>query len=131
MAQWVVPGREGAEPAEMVVTTFPEASGNTIQNNIERWAQQFRSTEGGPSQPEVESKIVNGLNVTLVDISGEYLGMGGGFHKKDYRMVVSIVETPNRSVFIKLLGPRPTVTANREGYMKLIENLNVMTGAGS
>ena len=36
VAQWIVPGREGAEPAEMVVTTFPEASGNTVQNNIDR-----------------------------------------------------------------------------------------------
>lgn len=125
-AQWVVPGRDGAEPAELVVTTFPEASGNTIQNNIDRWKQQFRSTQGGPPQPVVESMVVNGLSVTLVDLEGEYLGMGGGFHKADYRMIVSIVETLDRSVFIKLLGPAPTVTANRSGYMTLIENLNVM-----
>ncbi|MBG83742.1 MAG: hypothetical protein CMJ40_04245 [Phycisphaerae bacterium] len=125
-AQWVVPGRDGGEPAELVVTTFPEASGNTIQNNIERWKQQFRSTQGGPPQPVVESKVVNGLSVTLVDLEGEYLGMGGGFHKVDYRMIVSIVETVDRSVFIKLLGPESTVAANRNGYMDLIDNLNVM-----
>ena len=126
-AQWVVPGRDGAEPAELVVTTFPEASGNTIQNNIERWKQQFRSTQGGPPKPVVEKKIVNGLSITMVDLEGEYLGMGGGFHKTDYRMLVSIVEAPNRSVFIKLIGPHATITANQDGYGKLIDNLNVMT----
>ena len=125
-AQWVVPGRDGGEPAELVVTTFPEASGNTIQNNIDRWKQQFRSTQGGPPKPVVESKVVNGLSITLVDLEGEYLGMGGGFHKADYRMIVSIVETIDRSVFIKLLGPSPTVAANRSGYMTLIDNLNAM-----
>jgi len=111
------------------VTTFPEASGNTIQNNIDRWKQQFRSTQGGPPQPDVETKVVNGLTVTLVDLKGEYLGMGGGFHKADYRMLVSIVETLDRSVFIKLLGPSQTVTANRDGYMSLIDNLNAMVNS--
>jgi len=130
-AQWVVPGRDGGEPAELVVTTFPEASGNTIQNNIDRWKQQFRSTQGGPPQPVVESKVVNGLSITLVDLEGEYLGMGGGFHKADYRMIVSIVETIDRSVFIKLLGPSTTVTANRSGYMTLIDNLNAMASQGN
>ena len=52
--------------------------------------------------------------------------MRGGFHKVDYRMIVSIVETVDRSVFIKLLGPESTVAANRNGYMDLIDNLNVM-----
>ena len=130
-AQWVVPGRDGSEPAERVVTTFPEASGNTIQNNIERWKQQFRSTQGGPPQPVVESKIVNGLPITLVDLEGEYLGMGGGFHKTNYRMIVSIVEAADRSIFIKLLGPTPTVSANRSGYTTLIDNLNVMAAKGN
>lgn len=131
VAQWIVPGRDGSEPAELVVTTFPEASGNTVQNNIERWKQQFRSTQGGPPQPGVDSKIVNGLPVTTVDLEGEYLGMGGGFHKTDYRMLVTIVEAADRSVFIKLLGPSTTVSANRSGYMTLIDNLNVMASTGN
>ncbi|MEE2906481.1 MAG: hypothetical protein VX527_01480 [Planctomycetota bacterium] len=123
VAQWIVPGRDGAEPAELVVTTFPEASGNTVQNNIDRWARQFRSTDGSPSQPDIDTQTINDLPVTIVDLKGEYLGMGGGWHKADYRMLVSIVETPDGSVFIKLLGPAETVTANADGYHNLMHNL--------
>lgn len=123
VAQWIVPGREGAEPAELVVTTFPEASGNTVQNNIDRWARQFRTTDGGPSRPVINKQTVNDLPITIVELDGEYLGMGGGWHKADYRMLVSIVETPDGSVFIKLLGPAETVTANADGYHNLVHNL--------
>ncbi len=123
VAQWIVPGREGAEPAELVVTTFPEASGNTVQNNIDRWTRQFRSTDGGPPQPEVTPQTVNGMPTTMVDLKGEYLGMGGGWHKAGYRMMVTIVETSDGSVFIKLLGPAETIDANADGYRQLIQNL--------
>ena len=109
----------------MVVTTFPEASGNNIENNIERWTQQFRSNDGSPSRPEVISKTVNDLAVTVVDLKGEYLGMGGGWHKENYRMLVSIVQAPVGSVFIKFLGPSAAVDANAADYLKLIDNLVV------
>ena len=125
VAQWIVPGREGAEPAELVVTTFPEASGNTIQNNIDRWTRQFRSTDGSPPRPTIDAKTVNELSTTMVDLEGEYLGMGGGWHKADYRMLVTIIETPDGSVFIKLLGPAETVSANADGYKTLIQNLTL------
>ena len=121
----MIPGRQDSEPAEMVVTTFPEASGNNIENNIQRWSQQFRSTDGSPPRPEVTSKSVNGLPVTIVDLKGEYLGMGGGWHKQNYRMLVSIVQAPVGSVFIKFLGPAAAVDSNEQEYLKLIDNLVV------
>ncbi len=121
----MVPGRDGSEPAELVVTTFPEASGNTVANNLERLARQFRTTDGSPSKPEVESLTVHEMPVTIADYSGEYLGMGGGWHKEGYRMIVAIVESPSGSVFLKLLGPDATVSANAEGYRHLVMNLEV------
>ncbi|MCH2153816.1 MAG: hypothetical protein MK089_10795 [Phycisphaerales bacterium] len=127
VAQWMIPGRENSDPGELVVTTFPEASGNNIENNIERWTQQFRSNDGSPSRPEVTSKTVNGLPVTIVDLKGEYLGMGGGWHKENYRMLVTIVQAPVGSVFIKFLGPDAAVDANATEYLNLIDNLVVET----
>ena len=38
-------------------------------------------------------------------------------------MMVTIVETSDGSVFIKLLGPAETIDANADGYRQLIQNL--------
>ena len=121
----MVPGRDGGEPAELVVTTFPEAAGNNVANNVERWSRQFRSPEGAPPQADIETLVANGLPVTVVSLEGEYLGMGGGFHKDGYRMIVAMVQAPVGSVFVKILGPASTVNANEESYDNLIANLTV------
>lgn len=119
---WVIPSTEGAEPAELVVTHFPEASGNTRQANIQRWTMQFQGDDLAP-QPEITTLEASGMPITLVEIRGQYRGMGGGWHKDDYTMLVAMVESPHGSVFIKLLGPTDTVSATRAGFMTMINGL--------
>ncbi|MDP6986764.1 MAG: hypothetical protein QGG74_01850 [Phycisphaerales bacterium] len=119
---WVIPGVEGEEPAELVVTHFPEASGNTTTANIERWTSQFRGDDLAP-QPDITQMEVSGMPVTLVELRGQYRGMGGGWHKDDYTMLVAMVTSPHGSVFIKLLGPTDTVSMTRTAFMDMIEGL--------
>ncbi|MDG2477941.1 MAG: hypothetical protein P8M32_08615 [Phycisphaerales bacterium] len=119
---WVIPAPAGVEPAELVVTHFPEASGNTRQANIQRWTGQFQGEDLTP-QAEIRTLEVSGMPVTLVEISGQYRGMGGGWHKDDYTMLVAMVESQHGSVFIKLLGPTDTVSATRAAFMTMIEGL--------
>jgi len=126
---WVIPSPEGSEPAELVVTHFPEASGNTKQNNIDRWTNQFRGSDLA-AQPEVTQLTVSDMDVTLVELRGQYRGMGGGWHKDDYTMLAAMVNSKHGSVFIKLLGPTDTVSATRDTYMNMIMGLRP-TGSGS
>ena len=119
---WVIPAPEGGEPAELVVTHFPEASGNNRQNNIERWTNQFTGDDLAP-QPEITSMEISGMPITLVELRGQYRGMGGGWHKDDYTMLVAMVESAHGSVFIKLLGPSDTVSATRTAFMDMIKGL--------
>jgi hypothetical protein len=119
---WVIPAAEGGEPAELVVTHFPEAIGNTKQNNIERWANQFRGDDL-PPQPEITTMVVSDMPVTLVELQGQYRGMGGGWHKDDYTMLVAMIESSHGSVFIKLLGPTDTVSITRSAFMDMINGL--------
>lgn len=122
-ANYLIPGRNGSEPAELIVTHFPEAPGNTPEANIQRWTSQFRSADGGPAKAEVERLTVEGMPVTLMEINGEYMGMGGAWHKADQRMIVAMVQAPAGSVFIKLLGPDDTVLVNREAFIDFIRGL--------
>jgi len=122
VANWVVPAPEVAEPAELVITHFSEAAGNTQQANIARWSSQFR-TEDLPAQPDVTEFTVGDLPVTLVELRGEYLGMGGGWHKANYVMIIAMIESPRGSIFIKLLGDAATVEASRLPFMNMVEGL--------
>ena len=122
-ANYLIPGRNGGEPAELIVTHFPEAPGNTPEANISRWTSQFRSVDGGPAKAETTRMTVGTMPVTLLEIHGEYMGMGGAWHKADQRMLVSMIQAPAGSVFIKLLGPDDTVLANRDAYMEFIRGL--------
>tara|TARA_B100001059_G_scaffold190866_1_gene193907 strand:+ start:1165 stop:1812 length:648 start_codon:yes stop_codon:yes gene_type:complete len=122
-ANYLIPGRNGSEPAELIVTHFPEAPGNTPEANIQRWTSQFRSVDGGPAKAQVERMTVESMPVTLMEIHGEYMGMGGAWHKADQRMVVAMVQAPAGSIFIKMLGPDDTVLVNRDDFMDFIRGL--------
>lgn len=122
-ANYTIPGRNGEEPAELIVTHFPEAKGNTPEANIRRWTAQFRSNGGGPAKADVEEFTVQDMPVVLVELEGEYMGMGGAWHKPNQRMIVCMVKAPAGSVFIKLIGPDETVVINRPQYMELIRGL--------
>lgn len=122
-ANYLIPGRNGGEPAELIVTHFSEAPGNTPEANISRWTSQFRSTDGGPAPAETTTMTVGTMPVTLMEIHGEYMGMGGAWHKADQRMLVSMVQAPAGSVFVKLLGPDDTVLANKDAYIEFIQGL--------
>lgn len=119
---WIVPAPDGAQTAELVVTYFREAPGNTIDANIRRWSSQFRDGDL-PAQPEITEIEQASLPVTLVELNGEYLGMSGGFHKADYTMLVAMVTSPSGSVFIKLLGPNETVAQTRGDFMAMLEGI--------
>jgi hypothetical protein len=119
---WTIPAPEGAEPAELTLIHFAEAAGNTTDANIRRWTGQFRGDDL-PPEPIVTHLTVSDMPVTLVELRGEYLGMGGGWHKADHAMLVAMVESGRGSIFIKMLGPAATVDASRASFMALVEGI--------
>ena len=75
------------------------------------------------NQADVDSFTVGTMPVTLEEIEGEYMGMGGAWHKADQHMLVAMVQAPAGSVYLKLIGPDGTVEANRQAYMQFVKGL--------
>jgi hypothetical protein len=74
VAEFTLPRAAGdAEDAQLIVYYFG-GQGGSIDANIERWVGQMQQADGQPSSAVAkrETRKVNGLTLTLVDVSGTY-----------------------------------------------------------
>ena len=75
VAQFSLPRATGdAQDAELVVYYFG-GTGGTVEANIDRWVGQMQQPDGRPSSAVLkrQSRTINGLKVTMVDVSCTYV----------------------------------------------------------
>jgi len=117
VAQYKLPKADGdSEDGSLVVYYFGQGQGGGTQANIDRWIGQMHQSDGSESKDRAKSETltVNGLKVTMVDVSGTYSaemspGSGDFTSKPNYRLRAAVVETPKGSYFAKLTGPEKTI----------------------
>lgn len=107
----------GGDDAEMSVAR----AGGTAEANIQRWLGQFDNA-GPDTRAE---KTVHGLHVTLVEVTGTYLGGGmtpgaGATPHSAWTLAAAIVETAGTPYFFKLVGPAATVHAAHAAFDALV-----------
>ena len=129
VAQYRLPKAEGdTEDASLVLYYFGQGQGGSVTANIDRWLAQMKQPDGSPVKGAKDEHLVaNGLKVTTVDLSGTYVaetapGSGTFNNKPDYRLRGAVVETPNGSYFVKLIGPEKTVTLWNESFLSYIRS---------
>lgn len=121
VAEYVIPGRDGADQARLTVFRI----GGDPQANIDRWAQQqFRGSDGQPIEPKKSDIEADGLQVIVAEFSGEYRPMGAPSFTPDRTMIGAIIpEAPGGQLILQFVGPTQTMQANREAIMNLLNNL--------
>ncbi|MFZ0961966.1 MAG: hypothetical protein WAO35_13765 [Terriglobia bacterium] len=119
------------EDAECAVYFFGAGQGGTVEANLDRWAHQFTSPDGHSPAPaaKMEKRVVAGLQVSTLAVSGTYLGAGGMMgqeevKKPNYRMRAAIIEAPEGLVFFKLTGPLNTVASAEGDFNSLLESVH-------
>lgn len=130
VSQYKLPAAEGdAEAASLVVYYFGPGQGGSVDANLERWIGQMQLPDGRPSKDKAktETTTVNGLKVTLLDVSGTYAGgdMGGGGagqSKPGFRMRAGVIETPKGAYFIKLVGPEKTIARWDQAFEEFVRS---------
>jgi len=121
--QYAVAGdTDSTKAAELVVSVFLAGDGGPIDANIARWKGQFRVGDAAP-EPKLSTKDVGPMKVEFVELEGDYLSMGAPAPKKDFAQIGAIVQAPGRNVFFRMIGPKATVDANRDAFMKMIDGL--------
>lgn len=126
VAQYRLPkAASDTEDASVVLYYFGQTQGGSVAANIERWVSQMKQADGDTSKKE--NLEVNGLKVTTVDVAGTYVaetapGSGAFLNKPGYRLRAAVVETPNGSYYVKLVGPEKTVAQWNESFLSYIKS---------
>jgi hypothetical protein len=130
VAEFTLPRTAGdAEDAQLVIYYFG-GSGGSVDANIERWVGQMQQPDGKPSSAAAkkQTRTVNGLTVSLVDVDGTYVaetapGSTARYNKANFRLRAGVVQTPGGPYFIKLTGPAKTVTSWNRAYDQFLSSL--------
>jgi hypothetical protein len=130
-AQYRLPRAEGdPEDGELLVFYF-QGGGGGVQMNIDRWIGMFNKADGSPVNDSAKTtkKVVNGIPVTIVDVSGTYMAGAGAMTagepkpKPNFRMLAAVAEHGSGPWFFKLTGPAKTITRWESGFSKLLDTL--------
>jgi hypothetical protein len=132
VAEFTLPRAAGdAEDAQLIVYYFG-GSGGSVDANMQRWLSQMQQPDGQPSNAAAkkETRKVNGLTVSLVDVSGTYTaemspGSSAHHNKSRFRMRAGVVETATGPYFIKLTGPEPTVAKWDAAFNQFVGSLRL------
>jgi len=112
VAQYKLPKAEGdKEDALLVLYYFGANQGGSAQANIDRWISQI---EQPADKAKTESLSVNGLKISMVDVTGTYTaemapGSGTTHNDANYRLRAAVIETPKGNYYAKLVGPAKTI----------------------
>ena len=100
------------------------AAGGDIEANIERWRTQFGEKPGKESRRTAKA---DGLEITIVDLSGDYADQRGpiapAVQRSGARMLAAIIPLGNELYFIKAVGPEQTIAANAEKFDAFVGSL--------
>ena len=132
VAQYKLPkAATDAEDASLVLYYFGQGQGGSTAANVERWVGQMKQADGSTAKDAKQEQFeTNGLKVTTVDVSGTYVAEtapgSGTFHNNaGYRLRAAVVETPNGSYFVKLVGPEKTVAQWNESFLGYLKSFQV------
>jgi len=97
---------------ELAVTS---GIGGGVRANVDRWYGQFQNPVGRDT-----TFVSNDLQITIVDISGRFLGMQGEIGQEDHQMLAAIVEAPDGVYFFKMTGPQETVSTLNNSFASFV-----------
>lgn len=132
VAQYKLPkAATDTEDASLVLYFFGQGQGGSAAANVERWVGQMKQADGSAAKDAKQEQFeTNGLKVTTVDVAGTYIAEtapgSGTFHNNaGYRLRAAVVETPNGSYFVKLVGPEKTVAQWNESFLSYLKSFQV------
>lgn len=110
-------------------TCYLSEAGGTVLDNTNRWLDQLGlapiDKAGLAALPRVS---VFGNDAVLVESKGKFGGGMGAAPIEDAMLLGAIAARDTSSLFVKLLGPRAVVEAQREAFLAFCKSLRPKAG---
>ncbi len=101
-------------------------SGGALVDNVNRWRGQVGKNPVSKSAVDSYEKVrVAGRNGVLVEVTGEFKGGMGMAAIPDAGLTGIIVPGRSQSLFLKMIGPREVVQANRAKFLVFSKSIRV------
>jgi hypothetical protein len=121
LAEFYLPKPEGADrDGRLTVST----AGGDLEANLERWRSQF---SGKPEKESRRTTNADGLEITVVDYSGQFNDQRGPFApappQPDSRMLAAIIPLDGELFFVKAVGPQKTIAKYEDEFMAFVKSV--------
>lgn len=120
-AEFSLPHAEGDDAdARLTVST----AGGSVEANAARWKGQFDPLT---EEKSAETVDVAGVNVTIIDLSGDFNDARGPFappvQRPDFRLIGAIIPIEGQLHFVKATGPQKTMAAHADAIQDFIRSV--------
>jgi len=113
-AQYRIPGKGGKGAAATL--TFFSMAPQSVETIVDYWKNKMGGADASVSKIEGTA-----APTTLVDIAGEYTD--GQTALADARFLGAIIETGDRTWYLKFVGPSATVSAWKDAYVEMLKGV--------
>ena len=114
-------------------------AGGSVQANIDRWYGQYSQPDGSKTADvaKVTESEVGDCKITWVDMSGTLMDKPGGpmaggkvVERENYRTLAAIIQAGEvGQYFVKVCGPKKTITENEPAFKAFVESLKLNSEA--
>ena len=119
------PAGAGAGAAELVFSVFAAGDGGPIEPNVQRWIGQFRGEDGAAAPAQRSERTIAGMPVILLELAGAYQGMGAAAPRPGMKQLGAVIQAPDRTVYVRLVGPAATVDAAKDAFTAMMDGMRV------
>lgn len=133
-AGWQNMGRGAMAQVELAVpgstnyqtrAKFYTGIGGSVDDNLARWTRQM-TYSGGPIEPRVEERTLDGIKVTIIAMEGTYAdGMPGGalVNRDLFAFRAAVAEGPRGNVYIKMVGPEEDIYEIEAQWQRMVSSI--------
>lgn len=130
--QYLLPGLENSEAAELAVFKFPR--GEQSDNYAERWLTMLKQTDEDRAENLTvkDSLQVENLKVKIFETEGTYIEerkpvvMGGPKNfNRNYKVILAVIDNENVEWQFRILGPAETLDYWQPAIMSFLNSFTI------
>jgi len=127
------PENEG-DAVQAVVFFFGPGAGGTTQQNLDAWVSEVSAPGGAKIVPEIKTRQAGPFKITQETLFGTFQQVVPApgvppLEKENYGLLGGVVESPQGTIYWRVTGPAPAITALEPLFAKILDSVKPASAA--